>query len=523
RTFSTPKMSSPHTDDTNWDPLGPSSAASQALVILYPQNAAAKLAFSNVIDFLQEQDPISESIRSHYAKFIWYAEQQTSDVDVARLVHSQRDVSSSSPSSSNNSTLSPVDIWTGFYFIDPTITPKNAFQGWAVGRLSRRHMTLGQSVCDLLLTTSRTSLIARRHAFVSFSKETRMASSAVCAHAENSILFEDLRYTLEYTPYCYSDEGRKVLNTYLTRIYGDDQPTEEALLATPTPNRNSQTIGSYTITGANLIGMGSYGRVRPATGPNCAVVAIKTMEAKPASLEFIQGKIDMVRSITTLLETNNQQNVLRCTEVMHMEGTNYHEFHMILQPFVDINLMRLPNDTHWTKLELILKDCLQGLAFLHAHNFVHTDIKPANIGLVNLQLSNASQEALTDPPLRRLTAVILDIDSVIPIPSGRTTILAMPGTNGTIGFHSPEQESSEFDGRTDVWALGVCFFRAMYNRLPWFLSRSGNPWNRKNPHRVQEQRRFHEKYTEAISQIQDDKHAGRACSDAMSPISPPVI
>jgi serine/threonine protein kinase len=85
----------------------------------------------------------------------------------------------------------------------------------------------------------------------------------------------------------------------------------------------------------------------------------------------------------------------------------------------------------------------------------------------------------------------------------------MPGTNGTIGFHSPEQESSEFDGRTDVWALGVCFFRAMYNRLPWFISRSGNPWNRKNPHRVQEQRRFHEKYTEAISQIQDDKHAGR--------------
>ncbi|KAK2470869.1 hypothetical protein H9L39_17100 [Fusarium oxysporum f. sp. albedinis] len=523
-------MSSPHTDDTNWDPLGPSSAAGQALVILYPQNAAAKLAFSNVVDFLQEQDPISESIRSHYAKFIWYAEQQTSDVDVARLVHSQRDVSSSSPSSSNNSTLSPVDIWTGFYFLDPTIPPTNAFQGWAIGRLSRRHMALGQSVCDLLLTTSRTSLIARRHAFLSFSKETRMASvslasgslanvnnypltsvekTAVCAHAENSIFFEDLRYSLDYTPYCYSNDGRKVLNTYLTRIHGDDQPTKEALLATPTPNRNSQTIGSYTITGANLIGMGSYGRVRPATGPNCAVVAIKTMEAKPDRLEFIQGKVDMVRFITTLLETSNQQNVLRCTEVMHMEGTNYHEFHMILQPFVDINLMRLPNVTHWTKLELILKDCLQGLAFLHAHNFVHTDIKPANIGLVNLQLSNASQEAIADPPLRRLTAVILDIDSIIPIPSGYTTIPAMPGTNGTIGFHSPEQESSEFDGRTDVWALGVCFFRAMYNRLPWFINQSGNPWNRKNPQRVQEQSRFHEKYTEAISQIQDDKHAGR--------------
>jgi hypothetical protein len=174
---------------------------------------------------------------------------------------------------------------------------------------------------------------------------TSVEKSAVCAHAKNSILFEALHYTSEYTPSCYSDEGRKFLNTYLTRIYGDDQPTEEALLATPTPNRNSQTIGFYTITGANLIGMGPYGRVRPATSPNCAVVATKTMEAKSARLKFIQGKIEMVRSISKLLENNNQQNVLRCTEVMHMEGTNYHEFHMILQPFVDINLMLLPNDT----------------------------------------------------------------------------------------------------------------------------------------------------------------------------------
>ncbi|KAG4279118.1 STE protein kinase [Fusarium proliferatum] len=281
-------------------------------------------------------------------------------------------------------------------------------------------------------------------------------NTAVCAKAENSIAFEDLSYTLEYTNYCRTTEGCQTLEDFLEDIYGDDQPTKDALSATPTPNVTTQTIGSYTITGANLIGMGTYGRIKPATGPQGNAVVIKNMVPTRDNLEFVRSKVNMVQSLSRMLEREQQKNVLICIDVMHMEG-KVDEFHLVLEPFVENTLMALPkqSQTHWTKLEIILHDCLQGLRFLHAHNFVHTDIKPPNIGLKNLTRSLVSQTASCPPPACRLTAIILDIDSIIPISANRTTIPAQPGTNGTIGFHSPEQERTEFDGTADIWALGV--------------------------------------------------------------------
>lgn len=47
----------------------------------------------------------------------------------------------------------------------------------------------------------------------------------------------------------------------------------------------------------------------------------------------------------------------------------------------------------YIKFKLILKGCLQGLAFLYKHRMVYTDIKPPNIGLKNLFLDKAGEEA----------------------------------------------------------------------------------------------------------------------------------
>ncbi|KAH6957563.1 kinase-like domain-containing protein [Ilyonectria sp. MPI-CAGE-AT-0026] len=446
-------MASPNSNATNWDPLGANSPAGRALVILRPENAAAKLAFSEVVDFIQEQthrdDENLVRIQSHYAQFFWFADEQVSDPAVTRLVNQRRSVGSSSPSSSSEHSSPPVTIW------------------------HKKNVALGQPVVDLLLTISRKTQLARRHAFISFSKETQMAcvsldfgdsavinntsvssqgSTVACANAENSISLGDLRYTLEYTPHCRRSEGQARLRDYLTAIHGDDQPTKEALLATPTPTMNAQTIGSYTITAAG----------------------------------------------------NWQTNILTCVETIHMGG-NIHEFHIVLEPFVDITLDKVPLQTHRTKLELILRDCLQGLSFLHAHDFVHTDIKPTNIGLVNLRLDHAHNEASSELPPRPLRAVLLDLDSIEKIHHGRKTIPARPGTNGTIGFHSPEHESSEYDGRTDVWALGVSLFRVAFGRLPWSFGTQGNPWRRDVSDRAPGRISFHSKYRAAITEISNQE------------------
>ncbi|CAG1979600.1 unnamed protein product [Fusarium graminearum] len=194
----------------------------------------------------------------------------------------------------------------------------------------------------------------------------------------------------------------------------------------------------------------------------------------------------MVRSLSRILEREQQKNVLTCIDVMHMEG-KVDEFHLVLEPFVENTLMALPkqSQTH----------------FLHAHKFVHTDIKPPNIGLKNLTRSLVSQAASCPPPACRLTAIILDIDSIIPIPANRTTIPAQPGTNGTIGFHSPEQERTEFDGKVDVWSLGVCMYRAVFGELPWLFGALGNPWNNMVDGRGIEKIAFHKKYNVVVRKL----------------------
>ncbi|PNP54535.1 hypothetical protein THARTR1_05092 [Trichoderma harzianum] len=98
--------------------------------------------------------------------------------------------------------------------------------------------------------------------------------------------------------------------------------------------------------------------------------------------------------------------------------------------------------------------------------------------------------------------VILDIDSMEQIPSGQTAIKAAPGSNGTVGFHSPEHEMSEYDGRTDVWALGVSLFRAIFGTFPWSYGTEGNPW-RKDRDVVEARKKFHARYDKAVGKVAD--------------------
>lgn len=101
--------------------------------------------------------------------------------------------------------------------------------------------------------------------------------------------------------------------------------------------------------------------------------------------------------------------------------------------------------------------------------------------------------------------VILDIDSMEQIPSGQTAIKAAPGSNGTVGFHSPEHEMLEYDGRTDVWALGVSLFRAIFGTFPWSYGTEGNPW-RKDRDVVEAREKFHARYEKAVGKVTDHYH-----------------
>lgn len=87
--------------------------------------------------------------------------------------------------------------------------------------------------------------------------------------------------------------------------------------------------------------MGTYSQVKPATGPYANVVIIKSMVLTYDNIEFVRSKVNMVQSLSRILEREHQKNVLICMAVMHMEG-KVDEFHLVLEPFVENTLMVLP-------------------------------------------------------------------------------------------------------------------------------------------------------------------------------------
>ncbi|KAF4992376.1 hypothetical protein FDECE_13732 [Fusarium decemcellulare] len=96
---------------TNEDPTGTRSFASQATVTIIPQNAEAKLAFTEVVDWLLEKsqgatdDDKSRDVtqeRVHANNYMWSSSRSTRDRNVGRLMVQIRtdQPPSSSPSSS---------------------------------------------------------------------------------------------------------------------------------------------------------------------------------------------------------------------------------------------------------------------------------------------------------------------------------------------------------------------------------------------------------------------------------------
>jgi xanthosine utilization system XapX-like protein len=97
----------------------------------------------------------------------------------------------------------------------------------------------------------------------------------------------------------------------------------------------------------------------------------------------------------------------------------------------------------------IMREVAWALAYAHAQGVVHRDIKPANI-----LLDSTGRAMVADFGIARLDASAGD--------TGVGMVL------GTPEFMSPEQASAEeFDGRSDLYALGIVAYYALTGTLPF--------------------------------------------------------
>ncbi|EGX88303.1 Protein kinase-like domain [Cordyceps militaris CM01] len=330
----------------------------QAFFVLRPSNAAAQLAFSDVVDYVQQQqqDEVSQRECHHIAKFLWLdSERQVASDSVARLLRyrSQMDLPGSSSPQSPGGHMSSVDIWMGGYFIDLS---QSYSKDWSFGRHSSKLFA------DLVVTRDKLTHVSRKHAILRIDSETRLAflkpgASEISVNSvsgnettsrlalrlgTNVVEMGELRFDFEYTEFSRTDEATGILSEYLTDVYGSDsQPPPESISATPTPSSATKIIGSYVLNG--ILGAGTFGSVRPATGiAGNKILAIKSIVTRP---NISAEPIATMEELTRRLDSSTDENyILRLVESFRVAG-NLNEVHLVLEPFTPITLEKIPVQT----------------------------------------------------------------------------------------------------------------------------------------------------------------------------------
>ncbi len=125
----------------------------------------------------------------------------------------------------------------------------------------------------------------------------------------------------------------------------------------------------------------------------------------------------------------------------------------------DLKTWMRDNELPWQESAATVAAIAEALAFAHARNTVHRDVKPANI-------------IMTDRG-DGFAPVLVDFGLALSEASLRTKADKRGAVVGTPHYMAPEQvrgQGHRIDGRTDVYALGVILYRMLSGRLPFVAS-----------------------------------------------------
>jgi len=115
----------------------------------------------------------------------------------------------------------------------------------------------------------------------------------------------------------------------------------------------------------------------------------------------------------------------------------------------DLN-QRIERGMHMVDLVRVIQDMCRALDYAHAKGFVHRDLKPENI-----LFREDGSAVLTDFGIARLA-------------DSNPTITRVGTIVGTPQYMSPEQAAGkELDGRSDLYSLGVVFYRMLTGDVPF--------------------------------------------------------
>lgn len=207
-------------------------------------------------------------------------------------------------------------------------------------------------------------------------------------------------------------------------------------------------LGAYQIEA--VLGQGAVAVVYRARSPQGRQVALKVLTDAAASQRRIR---DLFQSEYRINRRLNHPGVVQALDAGEIDGHPFMAMEVVagktLQDFVrkDKGLGEAPAID-------IVRQLANSLNYIHEQDVVHRDLKPTNIFIT-----------------QNGRALLFDFGTALDLRNPPTT----PDTAiyGTPGFLAPEQilHGDEVDGRADLYALGVIFYRLISARRPFYGTR----------------------------------------------------
>lgn len=444
---------------------------------LTPENLEAKRAFAAV----------AEEVRNghfqYHSQFMHIADDKIRLNDEFPASPGYQNSDIEAVSDTDVSTEGHVDVWSGYYVLDFEVTLKQPHVGWRIGRYNHNLKGADGGV-DLILSISRGYALHNVHGRVTFAQngvpllksDSRKGSGIVLGNEafqynQRALLspsarlqFGALVYIFSFTIKPESKEEtafQKQKLKFLRNLRPDQEEIIPSVSATPTGTE--LCLGDWTLKG--VVGHGAYGAVEAAVSKRGEIVAIKSMTRNdPETAQSIFEEVDTATRLKPLLEVHDpKQRVLRLIEILYergnatFDGLHPERVWVLYDPLARGDFLNfLPKQEEDRKV--LFKQVLEGLAFLHEHDWIHRDIKRGNLGIVSLK------------PLR---AVILDLGGAIQMQE-KALIPPAPGTVGTINYIAPEMERNPYGTGVDIWAVGVVAHELFIGTNPF--QRLTNPW-----------------------------------------------